>query len=403
MLNLLSCLKLTKNKLFKNSYCLITGIISLCYTANTEAQINAQAFSPSDPNPSQLTTIVCRKLHELSKKGIMFGHQDDLAYGKDWAFKNGKSDIKDVTGQYPAIYGWELGQLERDSPYNLDSVPFETIKKLIREGFKRKGIITISWHLDNPLNNRSAWDTERGAVASVLPGGAKNEIYKKWLDKVAAFMLSLKNSKGELIPVLFRPFHELTGNWFWWGKNSCTPDEFRTLWRFTVEYLRNQKNVHNLLYVYNTAGFDTKSEFMERYPGDDVVDMISFDSYQDGKPEAAKHFIQYVDQRLTILEELATEHQKLAALAETGYENIPDRKWWTQNLGEALRGHHISYVLVWRSFGYNRNIALSKRFQPSGSYFTTYPGEASENDFKKFVALPYIILEKKLADFNIYR
>ena len=64
----------------------------------------------------------------------MFGHQDDLAYGVGWKYEKGRSDIKDVTGDYPAVYGWELGHLEIDSPYNLDSVPFNTMQQLIRDG-----------------------------------------------------------------------------------------------------------------------------------------------------------------------------------------------------------------------------------------------------------------------------
>jgi beta-mannanase len=84
----------------------------------------------------------------------------------------------------------------------------------------------------------------------------------------------MKDKYGNPIPVLFRPFHELTGNWFWWCKNVCTPDEFKALWRFTVSYLREQKR-----YVYNTAGFANESDFMASYPGDDMVDVVSFDQY----------------------------------------------------------------------------------------------------------------------------
>ena len=63
------------------------------------------------------------------------------------------------------------------------------------------------------------------------------------------------------------------------GKN-CTPDELKQLYHFTESYLRDIKNVHNLLYAYNTDRFYSKEEYLERYPGDEWVDIIGFDIYQ---------------------------------------------------------------------------------------------------------------------------
>ena len=94
----------------------------------------------------------------------MFGHQDDLAYGVGWKYEEGRSDIKDVTGDYPAVYGWELGHLEIDKPVNLDSVPFKKMQQLIKKGYERGGVITISWHLNNPLTGKSAWNPATGTV-----------------------------------------------------------------------------------------------------------------------------------------------------------------------------------------------------------------------------------------------
>lgn len=201
----------------------------------------AQYAPPIDKKATKETITLYTNLKKLLNKGIMFGHQDDLAYGVGWKYEPGKSDIKEVTGDYPAVYGWELGHLEMDHPVNLDSVPFDKMKGFIREAYDRGGVITISWHLRNPLTGKTAWDPEKGTVASILPGGQKHELYKGWLDKLASFMLDLKGKKGEYIPVIFRPFHELNGSWFWWGKNHCTPDEIKQLWHFTVAYLRDTK------------------------------------------------------------------------------------------------------------------------------------------------------------------
>lgn len=132
-----------------------------------------------------------------------------------WKYRPGRSDIKDVTGDYPAVYGWELGRLELDHTVNLDSVLFVKMKGLIRAGYERSGVITISWHLNNPLTGATAWDPAKGTMASILPGGGKHALYKAWLDKVAAFLQDLKGRRGEYIPVVLRLFHEINGDWFW--------------------------------------------------------------------------------------------------------------------------------------------------------------------------------------------
>src|SRR5215471_14694807 len=255
--------------------------------------------------------------------------------------------------------------MELDQAQNLDSVPFDKMKGFIRDAYDRGGVITISWHLNNPLTGKTAWDPAPGTVASILPGGAKNELYKSWLDKVATFMLSLKGKKGEYIPVIFRPFHELNGSWFWWGKNHCTPEELKQLYRFTETYLRDQKNVHNLLYAFNTDRFHSKEEYLERYPGDEWVDVIGFDIYQRGND--SKEFVRTADSTLTILESIAKEKNKIPALTEFGNGRVQDNTWWTGSLWKAIAKHRISYALAWRNAGGNPK---------NPDFFVPYRGQA---------------------------
>jgi mannan endo-1,4-beta-mannosidase len=314
----------------------------------------AQDDLSSDKNATKETISLYRNLKKLAEKGFMFGHQDDLAYGVEWRYKDGRSDVQEVTGDYPAVYGWELGGLERpNGENNLDGVPFKKMKQFIKQGYERGGVITISWHADSPLGaTKGAWDTTHGTVASILPGGANHALYKSWLDRIAGFIGSLKGSKGEAIPVLFRPFHEFTGNWFWWGRNTCTDFEFVTLWRFTVFYLQQEKKLHNLLFVYNTSdNWKTKEEFLQRYPGDDVVDVLSFDTYQYDDPQKNDWFVKNTNNLLTMLDEIAKEKNKLFAIAETGYEAVPYSSWWTDTLLKAIGDNKISYVMVWRNHG----------------------------------------------------
>lgn len=88
-------------------------------------------------------------------------------------------------------------------------------------------------------------------MARILPGGDKNSGFNTYLDRIADFASNLKDDDGNLIPVLFRPFHEQNGGWFWWGAATTTKSEYAELYRYTVEYLRDIKGVHNFLYVFS--------------------------------------------------------------------------------------------------------------------------------------------------------
>jgi hypothetical protein len=312
-----------------------------------------------------------------------------------WKFQSGRSDIRDVTGDYPAVYGWELGRLELDRPYNLDSVPFDSMRELIREGYARGGVITISWHLNNPLTGKTAWQPAPGTVASVLPGGEKNELYCSWLDKVATFLLSLKGGRGELIPVIFRPFHELNGSWFWWGGKNCNPEEIKALYRYTESYLRDQKNVHNLLFAFNTDRFASAEAYLERYPGDEWVDLVGFDIYQAYNIRENKDFSKELDRSLTILDSIAEVKNKIPALTEFGYNGLPDSLWWTHVLLPALQPHRIAYALAWRNAGIKSS--------GQAEFYVPYAGQASAMDFKKFYEAPVTLFQKDIGDGRLYR
>ncbi|HWJ92538.1 MAG TPA: glycosyl hydrolase [Flavisolibacter sp.] len=350
---------------------------------------------PIDRKATRETVNLYHHLKKLLNKGIMFGHQDDLAYGVGWKYEEGRSDVKDVTGDYPAVYGFELGRLEIDRPVNLDSVPFDRMKKFIRAAYDRGGVITLSWHLNNPLTGKTAWDPAPGTVASILPGGDKNDLYKTWLDKVSAFMLELKGSNGEYIPIIFRPFHELNGGWFWWGKPHCTPEELKQLYRFTVSYLRDEKNVHSLLYAFNTDRFNSKEEYLERYPGNEWVDVVGFDIYQRERGDAANaRFVSDIDNMLSMLEAIARASGKIPALTEFGFGRVPDNRWWTNVLWKGLQHHRISYALAWRNAGYRNN---------TGEFYLPYKGHASVPDFLKLYHEKRSLFQKDISKEHVYK
>jgi beta-mannanase len=353
----------------------------------------------TDKQATKETVNLYRNLQKLRESGFLFGHQDALAYGVEWKYEQGRSDVKDVAGDYPGIYGWELGGIEVDGQtVNLDSVPFDKMKQFIKDGYQRGGVITLSWHAQSPFGKpKGAWDITPGSVASILPGGSNHALYLHWLDRVADFISALKGEKNEAIPILFRPFHELTGNWFWWCANVCTVDEYKTLWTFTRQYLQEQKSLHNLIWVYNTAGdFNTEQEYLERYPGDDLVDMISFDTYQHGDPAKGKEFAEKTEKRLALIGTIAEKKSKLFALAETGYEQVPVANWWTETLLQAIGNNKISYVLLWRNHGYHADM---KKMH----YYAPYKGQVSAADFKVFYNMSTTLFEKDTKKNKLYK
>ena len=348
---------------------------------------------PCDKQATKETINLYHNLQRVLGKGVMVGHQDDLAYGVGWKYQPGESDIKDVTGDYPAVMGYELGRIELDHAVNLDSVPFDKMRGFIEDAYKHGSVITISWHLNNPLTGKTAWDpSPKETVASVLHGGEKNALYNSWLDKVAAFFQSLKGDKGEYIPIIFRPFHELNGSWFWWGGKNCTPDEIRQLYQYTEKYLRDVKGVHHLLYAFNTDKFYSANEYLERYPGDDYADMIGFDIYQRG---SNSDFMKDANNMLSMLDSIASTHKKIPALTEFGYGNLPDATWFTSTLLPVLKAHKISYALAWRNAGAKND--------GSTEFYLPYKGQASADDFARFCNDNYIWLQKDAAKEKLYQ
>lgn len=349
----------------------------------------AQTNMPADKHATPETINLYNNLMLLQHKGMMFGHQDDLAYGIGWVYEEGRSDVKEVCGDYPAVYGWELGHLELGDAYSLDSVHFDKIKNWIEIVYERGGVNTISWHLRNPLTGGTSWDTSsKEVVHSILPGGEKHELFMKYLDRLADFFEDLRMEDGTYIPVLFRPFHEHTGSWFWWGKDLCTVADYKALWRFTVNYLQNEKNIHHVLYSYSTDRFKTEEEYLERYPGDDIIDIVAFDLYDRGSdyPDVLANCAK-------IVTEQAEKRNKIAAVSETGGPIATNTEWWTKTLLKPIKPYNLSYVLVWRN-----------PWQPaSHGAFSAYKGSPDSADFIKFYKDSKTWFQQEVSKLELYK
>ena len=353
----------------------------------------------------------------------LFGHHDDTVYGIGWEADyssdstiHQRSDVKSVCNDYPALLGFDLGHIELGHERNIDGVPFSRIRQEVIAHFDRGGMITLTWHPDNLLTGgTSSKPLAPKTASSVFDGGKNHELFLTWLDRVADFLNSLETPYGVRVPVVFRPWHQPNGSRFWWGQQHCTPDEYKSLWRITAERLR-AKGVVNVLYAYSpiaassvSAGgatassvfddpsptassvFDGGNEesYLERYPGDDIIDIMGLDSYciaPNAAPAQIADYAAQTDKSLEMVCRLAHQHHKAAALTETGYEGIKTADWWTKTLAPVLARHPICYVLV----GRNANN------QP-GHFFAPYPGQSSSGNFVSFYNDPGTLF---LSDVN---
>lgn len=336
------------------------------------------------------TQNLLKNLKVISEKGFMFGHQDDPLYGVGWEGDEGRSDVKSVVGDYPAVMGFDLGRIELGNEKNIDNVSFEKIRQEIIRQYRRGGMITMSWHVNNPLTDGDSWDVKtEGVVFSILPGGQNHDKFLGWLQHAADFFLSLKMEDGTKIPIVFRPWHEHTGSWFWWGKDLCTPEEYRQLWKMTVEFFR-KKEVNNLLYVYSPDIQGPGQIYMERYPGDEYVDILGLDGYHRDNEAGIESFRNSLNTILSFMTDEGKKRNKPIALTETGLEAIPIANWWTGVLLPIVDKYPISYVMVWRNAREREN-----------HFYAPYPGQKSAADFIKFYHYPKTLFCKDIP--NLYK
>jgi len=188
----------------------------------------------------------------------------------------------------------------------------------------------------------------------------------------------IKTNDGTYIPVILRPYHEHNHTWAWWGANSCSIDEYNALWRMTVEYLRDESNLHHILYAISPQDISSADEYLSRYPGDEWVDIFGMDSYSLWNLAA----ITNLGEALSIVNELAYERGKVVALTEVGIENVPIANWWTDYLLEAIKYNEFSRKTVW---------ALVWRNHNTEHHFAPYPGHASATNFIEFFNDPFTV------------
>jgi mannan endo-1,4-beta-mannosidase len=355
--------------------------------------LQAQKNVLIDSKATKETKALFSNLLELSKKHTLFGHQHATEYGHGWAGDADRSDVKSVVGTHPAVIGVDIMGFSGGTPESVQKAK-DNLRKNIADTYNRGGVTTVAWHFPNPVSAGGFYwkdSISLPAVKYIIPGGEAHDKYKEILKGIGEWANSVRGKDGELVPMLFRPFHEFDGGWFWWGKPHCTREEFIALWQFTVSYLRDELNVHNFIYTFSPDNrFTTEEQFLERYPGDAWVDMVGMDNYGDVGRDRLD--IALAASKLKIVSDYAVKAGKLAGFTETGLESIPNTTWWTGTLLKTMRTHdmRLAYVLVWRN----------DRTSPT-HYYAPFPEQVSVPDFKVFYNDPYTLFEKDLK--NIYK
>ncbi len=277
--------------------------------------------------------------------------------------------IREITGKEPALRGFELLAYSPNIRYETGD---EHCRKEIDENkdtlehalaFGRSGgIVTLTWHWFSPLGGEDksfyTIKTDFDPEKVLMEGTEERQAFYHDLDVMAG---CLKPFYEEDIPVLWRPFHESEGDWFWWGRKG--PAVAAELYRLQFEYFVNIRHLDNLLWVWNCP-------LKEGYPGDDVVDILSRDLYEEKgtKTDYRKEYEELIS---------VTEAKKPVALAEIGI--LPDIEMLSESRVPWC------YFMVW-----SKGFVMTEEFN---SY------NALRNIYNSGYAVTYPIGEERIGGF----
>ncbi|MWC29063.1 glycosyl hydrolase [Paenibacillus sp. MMS18-CY102] len=374
--------------------------------SNNSGNVRSENFV--DANATAQTKALFAYLADIRGKGILFGqqHATDVGFTIDPSLSAPQSDVKKAVGDFPAVFGWDTLSLEgKEVPGVLNDREKSRLNltREAKEAHEMGGIITLSAHMPNFVTGGSFNDTAGSVVEHILPGGDKNSAYNDYLDMIADFALQLKDEHGNAIPILYRPLHEQNGSWFWWGAAWTPTDQYIELFRYTVEYLRDTKHVHNMLYVYSPNGTFGGSEtnYLTTYPGDDYVDILGMDQYDNQSAPGTQAFFDNLAADLAMINKLADRKHKIATFSEFGYSpsgmkttGNGDLAWFTKLL-QAIKADpdasRIAYMQTWANFNLNGNLFVPYKDAPGLGDHELLP------DFISYYQDPYTLFRGELS------
>lgn len=286
--------------------------------------------APANPNASPEVRALLAYMESIHGTHILSGQQEF----PDWPWNDADEDeteyLERVTGKLPAVRGFDF-IFYTHSPNGRASM--QVTERAIAWA-QRGGIVTfcLHWMMDVDSPNGPAFYTSSGSTTqftnfdirqAIIAGTPENAEFIAEMDIIAE---ELKKLRDAGVPVIWRPFHEEGGAWFWWSRHGAAP--FLTAWRMMFDRFTNLHQLDNLIWEFNPNNLTILTSW---YPGDAYVDMISLDIYPDsGHPVHANEYNQYWN---------FTNGRKLVALSENG--RIPDPDQLT------AQNAHWVYFCTW--------------------------------------------------------
>lgn len=221
--------------------------------------------------------------------------------------------IQQASGKLPAMLGLDLIEY---SPSRVHNGSKSKAVEYAIEFDSLGGIISLCWHWNPPikyLTTKEPWwrgfYTEASTInLSDIISKKDAEGYDLLISDIDAIAIQLKRLEDAGVPILFRPLHEASGGWFWWGASG--PEAYKELWYLLYDRITNYHKINNLIWVWNGQNKDW-------YPGDDYADIIGEDIYPGEKV--------YTSQVAKFNEALNyTENKKIIAMTENGCLFDPD-------------------------------------------------------------------------------
>ncbi len=339
-----------------------------------------------DADASEQTKILYANL-KLVQNGFpfMFGQEFFNSFQYSTVSAHGSntfSDSKAVTGAHPAVLGSDFHYyLEKDATER--GYHTEAVKWAYQQGYA----ITFDWHLSGKGTSTFEYmDATKDLVDSIVtwPHGQDRTWLYTELDKVIDIINNDLVVGNDRIPIVFRPWHEMNGSWFWWGTQATTPANFKAFYNLTVQYVKARTTSVLFCWSPNTpVNFDY-------YPGDSLVDVLGVDYYEVTATT--------LRQELALLVDHAQTYDKVAVFSETGNRttNGDDAaKYWNDTILPAIvndpsgKSKKIAWVLTWI------NANWSFPYVPhAGS------SDAAKQSFRAFRNSPYVMFGDEIQ--NMY-
>lgn len=254
-----------------------------------------------NPNASEETRRLYSYLCDIYGEKILSGQYCDTGMnGKEFQI------IKGATGETPAVLGLDFGDY---TPSRVENGAKGRATELAIQFWENGGIVTFCWHWNapSPYLIKEWWsgfykESTNIDLAKIMNGEDPEgyDLLMQDIDAIAKELLILEENG---VPILWRPLHEASGGWFWWG--AAGPEAYKQLYILLYDKLTNEYGLDNLIWVWN--GQDA-----EWYPGDEYVDIIGEDLYP-GEKVYVSQVNAYLDAAIGY-----TDETKLVYLTENG-------------------------------------------------------------------------------------